>query len=258
MTGGLAVVPVPVSLVEAGGGAQAIEVDPLSSSVSSHTRPVLAAVAVHVVPWSGSVPIVSGTTSPSRTWFQLDGLLQGLLPGSTWRYEGHLGPLDMYRNEKAFGQAWLQPATSSKATASRAAGSVVQPRRAEWQDPVDLVDLPQAALLVRSEAYSPGWSVTIVPAATASRARSRQATAVSLPVRDVGGLQAVEVPPGRWVVSWQYRSVRAEIGLVAGVLGLAALVLLVICGVEGRFRHRARVQPRRASIRPGSGRKQPA
>jgi len=252
MTSSLAVVTLPPALVAAGGGVQAIEVDSLEASSSrqarSAARLVLAAVAVHVVPWIGSVPIVSGTTSPSPAWFQLDGLLQGLLPRSAWRYEGRLGPLDLYRNEKAFGQAWLQPAASSKATTSRAAGSVVQPRRAEWQDPVDLVDDPYGALLVRSEAYSQGWSVTILPSVAASRPDSEATSAVSLPVQAVADLQGVDLPPGRWIVSWHYRSVRAEAGLAAGALGVVALVLLLIRGVPGRFRRRIRGAPRAARL----------
>ena len=263
MTSGLAVVRVPASLVVAGGGVQAIEVDPLPASASRHARsaahPLLVAIAVHVVPWSGSVPVESGGTSPSRAWFQLDGLLQGLLPRSDWSYQGRLGAVDLYRNEKAFGQAWLQPATSSKPTASRAPGSLVQPGRAEWQDPVDLVDDPKGALLVRSEAYSPGWSVTIVPAAGESRAKADATAAVSLPVRGVGVLQGVDLPPGRWIVSWHYRSVRAEVGLVAGALGLMALVLLVLGGVPNLLRRRIRGKSR-VALPSGlqAGRKQPA
>ena len=242
MSGTSGVARVPLPLVKAGGGARTVEIGTLSSS--SHAAPVLAAVAVHLVSWSRSVPIVSGARSPSRGWFQLDGLLQGLLAPSAWRYEGHLGPLELYRNEKAFGQAWLEPASSSRATASRAVGTIVQPRRAEWQDPVELVDVPKTALLVRSEAYSPGWSASIVPAGTGSRTGSGQAVPVSLPVRQISGLQGVELPPGRWVLTWKYGSVRAELGLVAGALGLVGLVLLVIFGTRPGSRRRLRVRAR--------------
>jgi len=236
VTNGLAFVQLPGEAVMAGGGALAVEVETAGvaalTPAGSGSAPTLAAAAVHVVPWSGSVPIVSGASSSSSRWFQLDGLLQGLLPAPDWSYEGHVGPVDLYSNGRAFGQAWLQPAASpAKVSASRAAGSVVQLPRAEWQDPVEVVSAPHGALLVRSEAYSPGWSVTIVPTAGASRARAEEAS-VSLPVRAVGGLQGVDLPPGRWTVTWRYRSVRAEVGLLAGVLGLMVLGLLFATGAR--------------------------
>ncbi len=251
VTDGLAVVSLPGDAVVAGGGALAVEVEmsgiAAPTPAGSGTVPTLAAAAVHVVPWSGSVPIVSGASSSSRRWFQLDGLLQGLLPAPAWSYEGHVGPIDLYSNGQAFGQAWLQPAASpAKVSSSRAAGSVVQPPRAEWQDPVDLVSAPHGALLVRSAAYSPGWSVTIVPNAGASRAGAEE-TGVSLPVRGVGGLQGVDLPPGRWTVTWHYRSVRAEVGLLAGVLGLTILALLFAPGARRGRRARGITEASQAS-----------
>jgi hypothetical protein len=122
----------------------------------------------------------------------------------------------------------------------------VQPPRAEWQDPVDLVSAPHGALLVRSAAYSPGWSVTIVPTAGASRASAEEA-GVSLPVRGVGGLQGVDLPPGRWTVTWRYRSVRAEVGLLAGVLGLIILALLFATGARRGRRARGITEASQAS-----------
>ncbi len=250
VTGEVGMARVPVGAVLAGGGALAVEVEALPAAASKVAGrpavPLLAAVAVHIVPWGGSVPVVSRGPLLSRTWFQLDGLLQGLLPRSAWTYQGHLGAVELYRNEAAFGPAWLQPPSSPatgsplSVTTARAPGHVVQPRRAEWQDPIDVVSDARGALLVRSEAYSPGWSVSLEPSARPVARDAPTPDALSPPVRDVGGLQGVDLPPGRWVVSWHYRSVRAEVGLLAGVL--AVLGLLVLLLVASR-RRQARGEP---------------
>lgn len=236
--GALVVMKLPAGTITAGGGALDLEV-----SGSSAGGAVLRAVAVHVIGSKQNVPLRSDQSSPGPAWFELDGLLQGLLPPSAWRYEDHAGPLVMYRNTRANGQAWLQPASSHSVTPDRSAGTVVQPRVDAWQDPVDIVDSARPALLVRSEAYAPGWSVTIAPDAPGGGARESGAApgSTKLAVRAVGLVQGVELPAGRYVVTWHYSSGRAVVGLGAGAVATMGLVVLVIIS---RRRPRAdRMQP---------------
>jgi hypothetical protein len=257
--GALAVARLRLAAVVAGGGALSVAVTAAPSGGGGAGSPsVLTAIAVHTVAWKGSVPLVSSRPSPASpgSWFQLDGLLQGLLPPASWSYEGNIGPLTLYRNRAAAGAAWLQPPGSLGVTTGRADGSVVQRVTPPWQDPLDVVSAPHGALLVRSETYSPGWSVTIEPVASGSGsgrqgtpARSgsgaqRGAVAVALPVRAVGLVQGVELPPGRWIVAWHYRSARAAVGVIAGALGSVALVgLLLPGGTVGRTFRRRRRRP---------------
>ena len=230
------------SRVVAGGGAVDIEVGlPLTKgSARTGGTYVLAAVAVHAVQWSGAVALASATGTQSTAWFQLDGMLQGLLGPSGWSYEANEGPVLLYRNAKTDGQAWLQPLGSSPQVSSRrAVGSVTQPGRAEWQDPVDDVNAPNGALLVRSEAYAPGWSATVVPARHSAGGVGQRAVAITLPVQAVGLVQGVTLPPGRWVVTWHYRSTRADLGLALAALGVLGLLAL-LAGGRNRPRRRRR------------------
>jgi hypothetical protein len=229
VSGTLGSLELPTRWVIEGGGALEVEVALAPSRHSATTEPeaLLDAVAVHVVDWKGNVPLSSLSARATAAWLQLDGMLQGLMPPSAWRYEGNVGAVLLYRNLNADGPAWLQPLGSAEVTSTRAAGRVTQPTRAVWQDPVDDVTAPAGALLVRSEAYAPGWSATIVPAGGDRAGAAAGAVAVSLPVRPVGLVQGVALPPGRWVVTWHYRSVRAEVGLAAGGVGVLALLVLL-------------------------------
>ena len=161
---------------------------------------------------------------------------------------GHEGPVLFYRNLKADGQAWLEPLGSQTVTSTRAAGTVTQPTRAEWQDPVDYVTAPKGALLVRSESLH----ARLVGHSRAGRAPQDRcgtgAVAVSVPVRPVALVQGVTLPPGRWVVTWRYRSSRAEVGLVAGFIGFLALLAL-LAGASGRPVRRKKAGRARAGLR---------
>jgi hypothetical protein len=249
-SGLLGTLPVSPRAVSAGGGALEVEISlpPTTSTSAKKVSEILEAVAVHVVPWADAVPISSALAPKSPVWFQLDGMLQGLLAPSTWSYHGHEGPVLFYRNLKADGQAWLEPLGSQTVTSTRAAGTVTQPTRAEWQDPVDYVTAPKGALLVRSESYAPGWSATVVPAGHRKTAAAPGAVAVSVPVRPVALVQGVTLPPGRWVVTWRYRSSRAEVGLVAGFIGFLALLAL-LAGASGRPVRRKKAGRARAGLR---------
>ena len=226
--------PVALSLsaIEAGGGALSVSVEAGDPSGASPASPVGGAVvgAGVVTAKASSAPLA--LDQPSGTVrYVLNGLLQGLLVPPHWVYAGHVGPLVLYRDTRARGPAWLEAPGETSASAAVVTGSVASPRVEPWQDPVETVDAPSPALLVRSEQYAPGWSVTLQRIGT-----PESAGPVAQAVVPVGLLQGVELPAGRFVVTWHYHSTRAEIGLAAGGVAVLACAGLTVVGLRRRRR----------------------
>ena len=80
--------------MSAGGGALEVEISlpPTTSTSAKKVSEILEAVAVHVVPWADSGSDIECARPKSPVWFQLDGMLQGLLAPSTWSYARSRGP----------------------------------------------------------------------------------------------------------------------------------------------------------------------
>jgi len=256
-SGSVVSVRFPAALVRGGGGAIRLEVaapvaPPASApasrrpggrhhaaalaGASAGRAPVLGAVAVHVLA-AGSSDLQRSGPPRRATWFALNGLLQGLLPPGRWAFDTTIGPMDVFVNRRADGAAWLEAPDARTARPGDVPGTVRATPTAEWQAPVDLVSTPRPALLVRSEQYAPGWTATVTPAG-GSQAGSG---AVTLPVLQVGLVQGVELPPGRWTVTWRYGSRRADAGLAAGFAALLATTWLVWLGARQRRRLRRAV-----------------
>ncbi len=215
-----AVVWLPAGLLARKGGA----IDLGVFAAAAQRDPILGALEVHVLAGRSSYLTVKGQTA-RPTWFALNGLLQGLIPPDDWSLQATIGPVELFRNLRACGPAWLEPSSAKLPTARRQPGRVISLPTMEWQDPTETVDTPRAALLVRSESFAPGWSVSIAPT---GKGRRRGAE-VSLPVVRIGAIQGVELPAGDWKVTWHYASSRAEAGLAAGAAALlASLWLLVV------------------------------
>lgn len=234
IAGGEEAARVPSDWTISGGGVVDVAVAARNdhrATVSSSV--IVEAIAVHDVKWASAVPLSSSVATPSQAWFQLDGILQGLVPPTAWRYESNDGAVVLYRNLKSDGPAWLEPkGSSTDSTSARAPGTVKEEPRSAWQDPVDNVSAPRGALLVRSETYSPGWSATVVSASEPSASMTRA-------VRQVGLVQGVELPPGRWIVTWHYRSKRTEIGLGVGAFALVGLGALIVASSWSKRRRRS-------------------
>jgi hypothetical protein len=107
----------------------------------------------------------------------------------------------------------------------------------EWGTETDVVDTPEAATVVRSEAYLSGWSVRAVPVG-GGRART-------LPVFAVGLVQGVRVPPGRWTLTFTYWPSGLTLGGIASALGVVAV--LAVTGVRLASRRR-RCRPPAAGV----------
>lgn len=182
-----------------------------------------------VVENSSDVPAVVGAvtivTRHPALRYVLDGALQGDVAPPHWRYAGlvHTPAGDnfiAFENERTAGEAWLQPDGSQRASPSRRlrAGTVTV-RPAPVTSPQTIaVNSTVPAELVRSVAYSAGWTATIAPV-NGGAARRVEVSALGL-------VQMVRVPAGRSVVTWHYspRSLRdGELLTLLGVLALLAI-----------------------------------
>lgn len=218
-------IPLPAAEIAAGGGALALTV---TAAGANATSAVIGAIVVTADAAGASLGLHQPDSGTVR--YALNGLLQGLLTPPHWMYAGRVGPLVMYRNTRARGQAWLEAPAARVPAAAAGAGSVTTLPVAAWQDPVTLVTSTQASLLVRSEQYAPGWSATVQPI----EASGALGPASSLPVRAVGILQGVEVPAGSYRVTWHYHSTRVDIGLLLSALGSLACAAAAIVGLRRR------------------------
>jgi hypothetical protein len=70
-------------------------------------------------------------------------------------------------------------------------------------------------------------------------------------VRPLGVLQAVSIPPGRFIVTWVYTAKLAKFGILASGAGVLALVLLVFAPRRRRSKSRQR-RPRSPEPGPAS------
>jgi hypothetical protein len=171
--------------------------------------------------------------------FVADGQLQNVLAPPRWGFAGLDGSFAVFADHFATGPlsiVALPGRSASGASVRRLTGSAAEPATAA-------VLSPHGARIVRSVAAIPGWSATWRP---------RHGPATTLTVRRVGLVQAVDVPPGRGVVTWSYAAPRFTVGFAVS-LGAIALIFLLLTGRSspGRRKIAARVGRRagRLSLR---------
>ena len=150
----------------------------------------------------------------------LNQVLQGVLEPPKWRYQTEIGGLPVFTNTRTRGASWVEPAGSTTPLAPQLplAHSVTPPVPA-WQNPETVVSTPIPAVLVRSEAYDKGWVARLTPI--------RGGSSVTVRVRQLGILQAVPVPAGKFTVTWVYTAKLAKLGVITSGVGVLALVLLL-------------------------------
>ena len=149
-----------------------------------------------------------------------DPQLQAALAPPHWVRAGEVGPYLAYANTRALGRAWIVPATATSPAATSVAGSEV--RRvtiSAGDDETDTIRSPTRARLVRSVAYSEGWS---------ARVRTSSGASTTVPARRFGLVQAVEVPAGTSTVTWSYHPPGLNVGLWLTLLAAAGLLFLGI------------------------------
>jgi hypothetical protein len=179
-----------------------------------HTPAVVGALAV------STVKATTVNSGPLTHRLVLNQVLQGVLEPPRWRYRTEIGGLPVFANTLTRGATWLEPAGSPTPLAAlissaRATTSVVE----AWQNPVTYVSTPRAGVLVRSVAFEPGWRALVTPAGGGPTA--------TVKVRQLGLVQAISLPRGRFKVTWVYTSKRAIVGLLVSVLSTIALMVLL-------------------------------
>jgi hypothetical protein len=99
------------------------------------------------------------------------------------------------------------------------------------------VSSPHGIRVIRSVAALVGWSATWHP---------QHGRPVTLTIGRAGLVQAVDVPPGRGVVTWRYQPPWFPAGLVLS-LAAGAFILLLLAGCAAYAR-----RPRRPSRQPAA------
>jgi hypothetical protein len=148
---------------------------------------------------------------PDGRVFIADGQLQNALVPPRWGFAGHDGSFAIFVDHFArhpLSLAALPGRPVSGATVRRLAGPAAGPTAAA-------VFSPHGVRVIRAVAAIPGWSATWHP---------RDGRTATLTVERSGLVQAVDVPPGRGVVTWSYLPPGFPVG--AG-LSLAAAGLIV-------------------------------
>jgi hypothetical protein len=182
---------------------------------------------VAVVAQAGGRPSHLGPLSITDTdgnVFVANGQLQNALVPPRWGYAGHDGSFAVFVDHLARGPLSLEAVpgrSASGASVRLAGGSAASPAAAA-------VFSPHGIRVIRSVTAIEGWSATWHP---------RHGAPVTLAVSRAGLVQAVDVPPGRGVVTWRYRPP----GLPAGLgLSLAAAFILVLLAGYAAYERRAR------------------
>ncbi|HUY07104.1 MAG TPA: hypothetical protein VMU99_07590 [Acidimicrobiales bacterium] len=176
---------------------------------------------------SASLELLSAmvtTVSPGQR-LVLNGLLEGFLPIGHWVFVGNIGPLSAFKNTQIHGLAWLQPPfTHTPNTKVATSGRVNVTRGAVTAEQVMRVRTPHSAILVRSEAYSSGWSVDITPVGGGKTTHEI--------VHRFGLIQGVTIRGGNWIVTWHYRPRQLLRGLLVSgagaVIWICALATIVV------------------------------
>ena len=197
-----------------------------SQTLSARFDGSIDAVGITVRPGVGPVSFSAPTiTTVSGQRYVADGQLQGPHTLSHWKFVGTDGLFTVYANQRAQPPLTLRPAaghTLEGASVRRKTGALLDPTSAT-------VTSTDGAVVVRSMANIPGWTATWHPASGGP--------AVDLPVRPVGIVQGVTVPPGSGTLSWSYQPKGAWLGL--GLSGAGAVALLGVLAVS-LLRRRAR------------------
>ena len=156
--------------------------------------------------------------------FVADGQLQDALVPSHWEFTGFDGSFAVFGNRFAQGQLRiesLQGRPSAHAWIREVSGAPAEPTAAT-------VFSPHGARVVRSVAAIAGWSATWQP---------RHGTATTLTVQRDGIVQAVDVPPGRGVLTWSYTPPRLPVGIALSFAATALVFLFFLAAALADLHH---------------------
>jgi hypothetical protein len=183
------------------------------------------AVGVAMVGRAGGKPCPLGPpliTEPGGNEFVADGQLQNALMPPRWRFAGHDGSFAVFVDRfarKPLSLQALRGRSASGASVRPVAGSVTEPTAAE-------VYSPHGVRVVRAVADIPGWSATWQP---------RGGTPATLAVDRAGLVQAVDVPAGRGIVTWNYVPPGFTVGATLSLGATALLLALMLASYRPRW-----------------------
>jgi hypothetical protein len=144
--------------------------------------------------------------SPS---FRLDTPFNYALSTNAWRLTKTVGTFSIFKAVHVLPPDWL--------VAASAHSEITHIRTASWGDSWVSVTTSSPVVLVRSEAYLPGWRATALNDVTGE---SRD-----LPVTRSGLVQKVTVPKGKWTVHFHYHAPYIELSVVITFVSLVALAV---------------------------------
>jgi hypothetical protein len=213
-----------IGLVTSGGSRRWLPARAAGASmlVASLPRPVTSAA---VIARAGGQPSRLGPPSivdANRGVFVADGQLQNALTPPAWELGGYDGAFAVFVDRLAVGPLTLQAlpgGSTSGASVRRLAGPATEPTAAA-------VLSPHGVRVVRAVTATAGWTATWHP---------ERGPAAALTIERLGLVQAVDVPPGRGIVTWSYVPPWFRAGLALS-LGACAAVLLLLAGRRRRAR----------------------
>jgi hypothetical protein len=216
-----------IGLVTPGGAVRWFAARAASASLLAISRPRPVA-SVAVTGRAGRRPSQLGPpdiVEPDGRAFIADGQLQNALRPPRWGYAGRDGSFGVFADHFA-----RNPLTLEALPGQPASGAAIRPLAGPVTGPTEAaVSSPHGVRVIRAVSDIPGWHATWHPPGGGRPA--------ALTVDRAGLVQAVDVPPGRGVVTWNY----VPPGFPAGAgLSLGAVVLILLLLLAGRRGYLAR------------------
>jgi hypothetical protein len=207
-----------IGLITPGGPTRWFRVPAASASLLAISLPQPVASVAMSVRAGGRLARLGppAVAEPDGRVFIADGQLQNALVPPRWGFAGHDGSFAVFVDHFArhpLSLAALPGRPAPGATVRRLAGPAAGPTAAA-------VFSPHGVRVIRAVAAIQGWSATWHP---------RAGQPAALTVDRAGLVQAVDVPPGRGVVTWSYvpPGFPVGIGLSLAAAGLIVLFLLL-------------------------------
>jgi hypothetical protein len=210
----------PIGLVTLDGAtrwfrARAISPSTLAITVRQAVPSVAVVARASVTPVSLGPPLV---TVAGGSRLVADGQLQDALVPPHWALAGLDGPFAVFANRFAQPPLRIQALPGRSVSGAWIRGSGGPPA----EPAAAAVFSPHGARVIRSVAAISGWSAAWQP---------RHGPATALSVQRDGLVQAVDVPPGRGVLTWSYSPPGFRVGLA---LSLAAVALILTLAFGAR------------------------
>jgi len=216
-------------------------------------------LATGIVVLGAGAPVSQATTvtGASGTKWAFEGTMQDVLDTRAWRFEGSFaGVFGVFHTARPVRPpVWL---------AHRVEGSsVTQVKTTDWGSAVDRVVASRPVTVVWSESYMPGWHARLTPlrnplgetpggaGAAGTRGGPRRAV-----VERHGLVQAVRVPPGSWLLTFDYRPSVLNAGFAASLVAVLGFALLGAVVLVRRRRARLSRAGTEASARRAGARRE--